>query len=408
MTTKVAKLIMVTAENNNKFYNMRDTGTGIFEVEYGRVEKTCIKESYPSAMWDKKYKEKLKKGYKDVTHLYAEIVTTPTSNQLTPITNIEVKRLIDALQTYAKKSIATNYTVTSDKVTEAQITEAQAALTSLIQFVNKGVKAKDINDKLLHLYHIIPRQMANVKDYLFSDIITKTDVESAQKRLQNEQDTLDVMAGQVALNKASSPTEKEVSANKTLLETLGLTVVQVTDPKEITSIKEMMGDQAKQLNKVFKVINIKTQTAFDNHLTKTINKQCRLFWHGSRNENWFNIISTGLLIRPSGAVYSGSSFGDGIYFASKFKKSYGYTSASGSYWAKGNSNTAYLAVYNVNIGKQHIVHSSDSSLNYSTVQKHGCDSTYAKPGNGGFLQNEEFIVYKSQQCTIQYLIEVTC
>jgi hypothetical protein len=39
----------------------------------------------------------------------------------------------------------------------------------------------------------------------------------------------------------------------------------------------------------------------------------RLYWHGSRNENWFNIMQTGLLIRPSGAVHTGSMFGDGIY-----------------------------------------------------------------------------------------------
>jgi poly [ADP-ribose] polymerase len=37
------------------------------------------------------------------------------------------------------------------------------------------------------------------------------------------------------------------------------------------------------------------------------------------------------MIRPSGAVYTGSMFGDGIYFADKAAKSIGYSSLSGSY-----------------------------------------------------------------------------
>lgn len=407
---KVAKLIMVTAENNNKFYNMNEQSDGTIAIEYGRVEKTSVKESYPMSMWDKKYREKLKKGYKDVTHLYSEVVGTVSKDGTTTfaaITNSQVKQLIDALQAYAKKSIQQNYTVTSDKVTEAQVNEAQTHLTALAKTLNIGVKAKDLNDKLLELYHIIPRQMAQVKNHLFTDIKTQADFEAAKKRLDNEQDTLDVMAGQVAMNKKAQTPEdkKEVAKTMTMLEAMGLEVEEA-DFKAIDMIKKMMGPNVKQFGRAFKVVNKKTQAAFDACVKSATNKQCEFFWHGSRNENWFNIISTGLLIRPSGAVYSGSAFGDGIYFADKFQKSYGYTSGSGSYWARGNSNKAYLAVYNVNVGKQNIVHHSDSSLNYKKVQTLGCDSTYAKPGNGSYIQNAEYIIYRPQQCTIAYLLEV--
>ncbi len=34
---RVAKLIMVTANNNNKFYEMREQSDGTFKVTYGRV-----------------------------------------------------------------------------------------------------------------------------------------------------------------------------------------------------------------------------------------------------------------------------------------------------------------------------------------------------------------------------------
>ena len=43
-------------------------------------------------------------------------------------------------------------------------------------------------------------------------------------------------------------------------------------------------------------------------------------------------------------------FGNGIYFANKAAKSLGYTSSRGSYWARGNSNVAYLALFEVRSG----------------------------------------------------------
>ncbi len=51
---KKALLTMVTAENNNKFYNMTDQGDGTFLAEYGRIQgddlnskKGVQRKSYP-------------------------------------------------------------------------------------------------------------------------------------------------------------------------------------------------------------------------------------------------------------------------------------------------------------------------------------------------------------------------
>jgi len=56
------ELIMVTGDNNNKFYRMVDLDDGNFKVEYGRVGVTSINESYPISRWYSKYREKIKKG----------------------------------------------------------------------------------------------------------------------------------------------------------------------------------------------------------------------------------------------------------------------------------------------------------------------------------------------------------
>ena len=46
----------------------------VFEVEYGRVGATCQHASYSMSQWDKKYKEKIKKGYVDQTHLVQDLI----------------------------------------------------------------------------------------------------------------------------------------------------------------------------------------------------------------------------------------------------------------------------------------------------------------------------------------------
>ena len=66
-------LLMVTRNNNNKYYKMIPHGD-IFEVEYGRVGATCQHASYSMSQWDKKYKEKIKKGYVDQTHLVQDLI----------------------------------------------------------------------------------------------------------------------------------------------------------------------------------------------------------------------------------------------------------------------------------------------------------------------------------------------
>ena len=157
----------------------------------------------------------------------------------------------------------------------------------------------------------------------------------------------------------------------------------------------------------FKVVNTKTQKVFDTHFEQAKVKKKRLYWHGSRNENWFNILQTGLLIRPSGAVHTGSMFGDGIYFADKAQKSIGYSSLRGSYWTKGGDDKAYLALFDVHLGNQkEILHHTSScySLSDKVLKKDNYDSVFAK--GGADLRNNEYIVYNAAQCTVSHLIEI--
>jgi poly [ADP-ribose] polymerase len=427
---RYAKLIHVSVDNgktdnSNKVYIMEELSDGRIKCDYGRVGKSLTTEYKPSSKWSSVLKQKLSKtkGYTDVTELTVtkeEIPQTSassTDDRIDAIKDSLVKVLIEQLMGYANQSIKKNYKVTQEAVSEKQVEAAQDVLNSISSLVKIGVNIKEVNDLLIKLYTVIPRKMDNVKNHLMQGITDKSTLEKAQRLLENEQSTLDTMSGQVQLIKqqreAATEALKEVETNTkkkksvTILDQIGLTIEVENDKDTLELIKKLLGPNANQMKKVFKVVNNKTQSKFDVHMKNVEVKKKRLYWHGSRNENWFNILQTGLLIRPSGAVHTGSMFGDGVYFSNKAQKSIGYTSLRGSYWAHGGDNRAYLALFDVHVGNQKHIYKHDSScysLSQKVMDKEGFDSVYA---HGGIdLRNDEFIIYNPIQCTISHLIEI--
>lgn len=73
MEIRPTYLIMVTSNNNNKYYNLFPDGDKL-RVEYGRVDATKTTTYYPISKFESQVKSKLKKGYKDVTDLKKDLV----------------------------------------------------------------------------------------------------------------------------------------------------------------------------------------------------------------------------------------------------------------------------------------------------------------------------------------------
>lgn len=393
-------LIMVTSENNNKFYNMIPHGDS-WTAEYGRVGASCQKRTYSIREWDKKYREKIAKGYKDVTDISQDLIEedTSTENAYKPISNESVRKIIDRLQKIAKKTISANYTVSSNKVTQAMVDTAQDLLNNLVGFTGT---VDEFNKRLIEIFNTIPRKMKNVSDYLV------TSVDEFDKTIQREADLLDVMRGQVVVRNTSVIKNVEDSKDITILEELGLEMDDTTDDED-SMIKKFMAESAHRFRKAWKVTNIETQNNFDEYIKNNNlkEKDIKLLFHGSRNENWMSIISTGLKIRPTNAIYTGSMFGDGIYFAPKCAKSIGYTSSG--YWTRGNESVCYMALFDVAYGKPHVIYSHDSScysLNYDKIKNKGCNCLHAK-ADKGMLRNDEIVFYNTNQVTIKYLIEIS-
>ena len=396
-------LIMVTTANNNKYYNCFPEGDQ-FRVEYGRVDATKTTAYYPMSKWNSQISSKLKKGYKDVTDLKKDLVEEISSvNPESPYKEIEneaVRLIVEKLQSLARDTIRKNYTVKASAVTQDMVDAAQKIIDEL---ANNSATVDDFNANLLKLFTVIPRKMSDVRYYLadktedFSKIITK------------EQDLLDVMRGQIYVKPEVEPTVTTEKKQQTILEELGL-VMEETTRDDVALIKTLMNESADKFRQAWRVTNLKTQERFDKFVKENDIKDTRLLFHGSRSENFWSIMKTGLVLRPTNAVITGKMLGMGIYFAPKCAKSIGYTSLHGSYWAGGSANTAYMALFEVAYGTPYDVYSFDSkyySLDYQRLQqfKPGANCVHAH-ADRGMLRNDEIVVYKEEQLTIKYLIEI--
>ena len=396
-------LVMVTAgANNNKYYRMTPQGD-MWLAEYGRIGGGTQSRTYSKYLWEKKYNEKIKKGYVDQTDLVQDLISIEKPKVKSPykaIDNLVIADIVERLQSMARKAISENYTISSNKVTQAMVDEAQSIINGLLAITD----LKQFNDELVKLFTTIPRKMGSVSNY----IANKTD--DFNKIIHREQDLLDVMKGQIVQKQVADNAEEDSTEtiDKTILETLGLEFEECSKD-DIATIKVALGSCADKFHKAWKVKNIKTQARFDSFVKDNNIQDVRLLFHGSRNENWWSIIQSGLLLRPTNAVITGKMFGFGIYYAPKARKSLGYTSLSGSYWANGNSNSGFMTLMNVAYGKPYDVYSFDSkyhSFDYDKLQKNCPGANCLHAHAGSMLRNDEIIVYKEEQCTIKYLVEL--
>lgn len=396
-------LVMVTAgANNNKYYRMTPQGD-MWLAEYGRIGGGTQSRTYSKYSWEKKYNEKIKKGYVDQTDLVQDLISIEKPRVKSPykaIDNLVIADIVERLQSMARKAISENYTISSNKVTQAMVDEAQSIINGLLAITD----LKQFNDELVKLFTTIPRKMGSVSNY----IANKTD--DFNKIIHREQDLLDVMKGQIVQKQVADNAEEDSTEtiDKTILETLGLEFEECLKD-DIATIKVALGSCADKFHKAWKVKNIKTQARFDSFVKDNNIQDVRLLFHGSRNENWWSIIQSGLLLRPTNAVITGKMFGFGIYYSPKARKSLGYTSLSGSYWANGNSNSGFMALMNVAYGKPYDVYSFDSDFygfDYDRLQKKCAGANCLHAHAGSMLRNDEIVIYKEEQCTIKYLVEL--
>lgn len=392
---RYVKLIMVTGENNNKYYEMTYDGSSPnFDVKYGRVESTAVTGSYPIRQWESKYNEKVKKGYKDVTeYVTTEVVEVKADGVLGKIQESKVEEFMSLMKRYTDGLVAKTYSVKATSVTQKQVDDAQKLIDRLTSLAGMSkVNTQLINDTLVELYTTIPRRMSKVQDWLMPYV-------QIGPTLVQEQSNLDAMASQVAMlkpkdSKKAKKIKKEV---KTILDVLGISMKQYSGvPKDLEYLTKQMG--GRKIEAIFEVNKPYEDTYFDAWLKAQKNKQTRILIHGTKCTSVIPILEIGLKIRPQGNFqFSGKVYGDGNYFSEVVNKSMGYT---------GHDDDKVLLCYEVHTGKPFVYEGwykgNSFTLNYKNLQERGFDSTHVNAGNG--LLNSEIIAYKEEQNRIKYII----
>lgn len=131
-----------------------------------------------------------------------------------------------------------------------------------------------------------------------------------------------------------------------------------------------------------------------------------LCWHGTRSANVIGITKKGLLVRPSGAIHTGSMYGDGKYFAWQSSKSLNYT--DGGYYTGGQKkhDSRFMFLLDTSLGNMHVA----SGAHFYKGAPKGCHSVYGKAKHSG-VWNDEMITYdfdpKNTQSRIRYLFEIS-
>ena len=419
-------LVCVTSDNHNKWYRMiPDANQSGFTVEYGRIGAPSFRTAhYPIDMYYKKYYEKIDKGYVDQTDLVkTAVAATSNDDGFKAIADKDVNALIQALRKYASDTIKANYTISQNAVTQEMLDKAKELIDKLNNIADNIGKGRpyaklDFNDTLIRLFKTIPRKMSKVNDYL----LHSDDAKEAAKVIDREQKLYDVLLANYQTQQATT-TAKAVAdgssaqnngPTETILEKFGLECQLVDDQKTIDEIKGHLGQVASKFKRAFIVVNKKTQDKYASFMSQFPNCKTKLFFHGSKNENFWSILKNGLLLNPKASV-TGKMLGIAIYFSPTAAKSLNYTSLQGSYWSGGNSKVGYMAVFAVAIDPANCYNVTTSreidtcyGMTWDKLQKTqpGATYTYAHGGPGKYLRADEVAVYREDQCTIRYLIEL--
>ena len=383
-----AYLVMVTPEaNHNKFYQMRQINDSVFEASWGRVgAKPSVPFTYPMRVWNSTLESKLRKGYQDQTAMH----NVARHAEYKPIADPNVRSFFEEIEGYSSRVLERNYTISFDEVSTAMVSSAKYELQHIQD--NMGIDA--VNDILLKVFCILPRKMKKVEDYLVHE---PAEIQTVLKR---EYDLLDVMAA-----RATKGSVTAMDRSKTILEQLGLSIDLIRSGSRAESqIKKFMGTESSdKFVRAFRVRNKNTDDRFYTYMKQNnySERDIHYLYHGSRNENWYGLMKTGPLLSPENVVITGKAFGRGIYFANRAKKSIGYSSLRGSYWTHGTSSKGYLAVYKVLYRDPKIVQTTGQ---YSLKNIYPHDAVFAE--KGVTLVNDEIIIFREEQATLQYIIEL--
>lgn len=449
------KILMCTntTGNNNKFYSIelqksndneyqifshygRINGNtitgGVYEKrEFNNLENSAKREFDKIVKSKKNGKTKVKDGikYKEQYHEVSVISSNVGSSNIRDITKkikIKNKNIFDIFKKFGQLEKEILLKLEEENVhdilsetsmtyiggalqtplgplTIEHINKAESILNEIAKLINSNI-IDDLMKKLNNEYlSLIPRNMGHVirNDKLITDT----------NKLLKEYDLINQMKTAIDLS---------VKKDNNEIKDFDIGFSMALAPKEIAKeIKDNFEKTRKHHNlskykikNIFEIKNNKERKKYEDQVLmfkeneKNYGKKHKFdyeeidLYHGSRNSNVLSILMNGFYVPPSNAKHvTGRMFGDGVYGADSSTKALNY---SAGYWGgKSNKyNNLFCFVSRFAMGKVY-----ETSKSLKSGVPNGYNSIYA---SGGYdLVNNEYIVQKSSQTTITYLIELT-
>ena len=424
--------------NHNKYWNVGLYDSDDVEIHFGRIgvtESQGVQRGVGRDFMEKKIREKEKgkmnkktgerEPYTEIDAIDAEgptAVETGSAKKLgaTKLQSIAkdqiehsspvTAKLIDWLAQVNRHTItdATGGQVTYNDVTglfctplgiipPAAIGVARGLLVDIAEYVVKGKYNSKPFKKLVDQYlTIIPHNLG----MKWSPETFLPDVTAIQK----ENAILDALdAAYVTATTQTDDTKDEVKVEKPkVFETK---LIDVDNKKTIERIERKFSKTKNSMHR--QVYNMKIENVWEVDvapMTKAFEKVSQkignvmTLWHGTQASNLLSILKVGLVIPPSSSSHcTGRLYGDGVYASDQSTKALNYAT---SFWGGNDAGRYFMFLVDFAMGK---TYTPQGRGGVRRCPK-GYDSTFAKAGQSGVMNNE-MIVYATQQTCLKFLCE---
>ena len=397
--------------NNNKFYVLEvhaaKDGRCRLCTHYGRVGAAGVKETKEFDDQDaalKAYAKTLaektspRKGYVlvEVEHATVGSSALQTASEppqekrgVKPSTLApEIAQFVEHIYDESKSELVRRIETPLGSLSKSQIERGADALREI-----RFALARDHQDKIVPLtsryYSLVPHRLGQRPSLDDVAINSLEKADSEEELLQLMRDVYHIQGD------LESETDRKYRA-------LGakLSVVSPRDPayrqveQRIVSTQSARHPFKIRVNRVFTAELPEERRRFETEGKRAGNLQG--LFHGTKNCNMAGILSRGLLIAPKSAPVTGYMFGKGIYFADQSSKSAQYSLM----WASNKRPVGYLFLADVALGKI----KTEQGPQYREEAPHGYHSVQGCKGQ--HLVHNEFIIYKTSQCTLRYIAEI--
>lgn len=384
-----------------------ERGDALLACSHGRLGEsegsTWEERTYYESIKDfwHEYFKKLKEGFVDSSvSYYSNKAKEETAKKVERKPIVEKKGpsldLFKELRGFSKQIIKESKMTVP--ITEGIISDSKDYIAQMRDIAKDKGSVKEFNDIVLQLLRILQRPISTATGNGVKDMLAKN-ADNFNYIIHREEDLLFSMEGVF---------DGDVAIQSGDFSDYGIEVYLANDKQKAEVLRKLNDDLAKRVKTIYRVIPTKQKARFNDYLQREGDPKVRMFWHGSRNENWMSIIQNSLQLNPD-AVITGKMFGKGIYFAPSSAKSWNYTSINGSYWANGKSDTAFMGLYACAYGKPYDVYSFDQKYTRFDAKelKNACadaNCLHAHKGNG-MLLNDEIVFYDEAAILLNYIVE---